>query len=104
MRWLHLFLIAVVLSGLACGDDSRDIPEDPQLEVFIRTMAACARTERAYSGNTDMLQREMADVDFPPLWEELVDSLLVTYGGQPDIWEAVYAEILERSRLPADKP
>jgi hypothetical protein len=103
MRWSHLLLIAVVLSGLACTD-SRELPDDPRLEIFIRTMAACARVERAYSDNPIMLEREMADIDFPPLWEELVDSLLATYGGQPDFWQVVYTEILDRSRLPADEP
>ena len=98
MRWSYLFLIVVVMSGPACTD-SRELPDDPQLEVFIRTMAACAHAERAYSGNPVMLEREMADIDFPPLWEELVDSLLITY-----FWQAVYTEILERSRLPADQP
>ena len=96
-------LIALVISSLACGN-SREIPDDPRLETFIRTMAACARVERAYSDNPLMLEREMADIDFPPFWEDLVDSLLVTYGGQPDLWQAVYTEILDRSRLPADKP
>jgi hypothetical protein len=103
MRWSYLFLIVVVMSGPACTD-SRGLPDDPQLEVFIRTMAAYAHAERAYSGNPVMLEREMADIDFPPLWEELVDSLLITYEGQPDFWQAVYTEILERSRLPADQP
>jgi hypothetical protein len=96
-------MAGLVLLGPGCGD-SIELPDDPDLEVFIRTMAACARVERAYSGNPVMLEREMAAVDFPPLWEELVDSLLATYGGQPEFWEAVYTEILARSRLPADQP
>jgi hypothetical protein len=103
MRWLCPLLIVAVLACLTCADDG-DIPEDPRLEVFIRTMAACARIERAYSGNPQMLEREMAEVDFPPFWGELVDSLLITYGGQPELWQSVYAEIVERSRLPADQP
>jgi hypothetical protein len=103
MKRIHLILIGVVMLSLACTD-SREIPDDPRLEVFIRTMAACARAERAYSDNPIMLEKEMADIEFPPLWSELVDSLLMTYGGRPDLWEVVYTEILDRSRLPADQP
>jgi hypothetical protein len=103
MRRIHLFLIAIVLSVLACAG-SPELPDDPRLEVFIRTMAACTRVERAYSDNPVMLEREMADIEFPPSWDGLVDSLLVAYGGRPDLWEVVYTEILDRSRSPADKP
>jgi hypothetical protein len=103
MRWFQLFLLAAAMAAPGCADDRR-IPDDPRLENFVRTMAACARVERAYSGNPLMLEREMADIDFPPSWNGLVDSLLATYGGDPDFWDAVYTEILERSRLPADQP
>ena len=103
MRCNRLLLISVVMSVLACAD-SRELPDDPRLEVFIRTMAACTRVERAYSDNPIMLEREMADIEFPDSWDELVDSLLVTYGGHPDFWQVVYTEIADRSRLPADEP
>jgi hypothetical protein len=100
MRWIHLFLIVAITSAVACAD-RRELPDDPQLEIFIRTMARCAHIERAYSGNPDMFDREMADIELPPRWQELVDSLMASYGGDPDLWKAVYEEILERSRLPA---
>jgi hypothetical protein len=103
MRWLMLVLALSVAVASACAD-RRDLPDDPQLEVFIRTMARCANVERAYSGNVDMFEREMADIEFPPDWQGLVDSLLATYGGDPDFWQSVYEEILERSRLPAQEP
>jgi len=96
-------MIVLVMLGAAC-EDGGELPDDPRLEVFIRIMAACARVERAHSDNPIMLEREMSDIEFPPDWEELVDSLLATYGGRPDFWEAVYTEILDRSRLPADEP
>jgi hypothetical protein len=100
MRWFHLLVAAAVASVVACAD-RREVPDDPQLEIFIRTMARCAYVDRAYSGNPDMLEREMADIDLPPRWQELVDSLLASYGGDPDLWQTVYEEIMERSRLPA---
>lgn len=103
MRRNRLLLVSVLLSVLACAESPR-LPDDPRLEVFIQTMAACTRVERAYSDNPVMLEREMADIEFPESWDKLVDSLFVTYGGRPDFWQVVYTEILERSRLPADEP
>ena len=100
MRWIYVLLTAALVAAPACAD-RRGIPEDPQLEIFISTMARCANIERAYAGNPDMFAREMADSRLPPNWQEIVDSLLADYGGDPDFWQLVYEEILRRSRLPS---
>ena len=100
MRCNHLLLAVAVASIVSCADH-RELPDDPQLEIFVQTMARCAHVERAYSGNPDMIEREMADIDLPSDWQEIVDSLLASYGGDPDLWMAVYGEILEKSRLSA---
>jgi hypothetical protein len=103
MRWF-LAIIAVALVSVPACSDHRKLPEDPQLEIFIRTMARCAKVERSFSANPDLLGREMAGVDLPAHWQELVDSLITRYDGDPDFWQAVYQDILERSRLPAQEP
>ena len=105
MKWSGLIctIVLLVSLSLACSD-RRELPADPRLEVFVATMAKCAYVERAYSGSPEMLARELGEVDIPADWPELVDSLLATYGGDPDFWQSVYDEILERSRLTAQQP
>jgi hypothetical protein len=103
MKWPYLIVALILVSSPACSD-RRELPDDQHLETFIRTMARCAYVERAFSGNPDMLARELGEVDIPAGWPELVDSLLATYGGDPDFWQSVYDEILERSRLTAQQP
>lgn len=100
MRWLYLMLAAALVCMTACSD-STDLPQDPELEVFIKTMARCANIERAYSGNPAMMRRELEEIEAGVEWQETVDHLLAAYGGDPDFWQSVYDEILERSRLPA---
>jgi hypothetical protein len=99
MRWLVPILVSALVWVTACSDRA-ELPEDAQLEFFISTMARCANIERAYSGNPEMMSQELDQVPIPDRWQETVDSLLATYGGDPEFWQAVYDEILERSRLP----
>jgi hypothetical protein len=101
MRELIVAIALVIVAVPGCSH-RQEIPDDPRLEVFIDTMARCAHVDRAYSGNPEMLARELDRVEIPPNWSELVDSLMATYGGDPDFWTAVYGEILKRSRLPSD--
>jgi hypothetical protein len=103
MRHFHV-LVAVVLLFVPACSDRRQLPDDPRLETYIKTMARCAYAERAYSSNPDMLARELEEARIPPGWNEMVDSLLATYGGDPQFWQSVYDEILERSRLTAQQP
>ena len=89
--------VFVFLATLACAD-GRELPEDPNLDLFIETSAKCAYTERAYSHDDDLLSQELAEIDFPADLGAIVDSLLSTYGSDADFWHQVYSEILERSR------
>ena len=90
------FLI-VFLAVLACAN-SRELPNDANLEFFIETAARCAYLERAYAHDQNLLSQESGEFRFPANWDSLVDSLISAYGTEPDFWYQVYSEILERSR------
>jgi hypothetical protein len=94
--FLLTLTIAVVLSATCSRTDN--LPDDPNLEIFIETSARCAYVERAFSHEPDVLENELRNLEFPPGWEDLVDSLLNTYGADPEFWYMVYTEIVERSR------
>ena len=89
-------MIVVVLSATCSRSDK--LPDDPNLEIFIETQARCAYVERAFSHEPDVLEEELRNLEFPPEWEGLADSLLNTYGADPEFWYMVYTEIVERSR------
>jgi hypothetical protein len=90
-------LLALISLTLTCGRE-RQLPQDPDLARFIEAASRCAYLDRAYSHDADMLQQELADVDLPKDWDGLVDSLLSTYGADPDFWYKVYQEIEDGSR------
>ena len=91
--------IALSLALLVLGCSSgKKIPEDPNLELLIKTSARCAFVDRAFSSDPDLFKEEMQAVEFPPNWREMVDSLLTAYGSDPDFWHQVYSQIVERSR------
>jgi len=54
--------------------------------------------ERAFASDPELFKEEMAKIDFPPDWKELVDSLVKAYGTDAGFWNKVYTEIVERSR------
>ena len=89
--------VFVFLIVLACAGD-KELPEDPNLELFIETAAKCAYIERAYSHDDDLLSRELADLVIPADLDSILGLLFSTYGAEPDFWHQVYSEILERSR------
>jgi hypothetical protein len=90
-------VLIVFLSVLGCTDSGK-LPEDADLEFFIETAARYAYLERAYADDEDLLRGEIESLSFPAGWDSLVDSLISTYGSDPDFWHEVYTEILERSR------
>jgi hypothetical protein len=103
MKSTTFVLLVLVSLSLICCDRGPDLPDDADLETFIEVSSRCAYLERAYSSRKDLLALEMEDVELPGNWDSMVDSLLVRYGADPDFWEAVYAEISERSRQPASE-
>jgi hypothetical protein len=93
-------LILTTCIAVLLGSCSRDsgLPEDKDLEMFIRYSARCAYLERAYSDRELILRQEIEEIELPPDWEVTVDSLLIRYGAEPDFWQEVFAEISDRSR------
>ena len=90
-------LLAVALAPSGCGG-RRDLPDDPNLETFIKASSECVFVDRAFSQEPDLLRQEMAEVEFPADWKRLVDSLLAAYGTEPAFWYDVYSRIVEQSR------
>jgi hypothetical protein len=90
-------VLIVFLAVLGCTE-SGELPEDADLEFFMETAARCAYLERAYGHDEDLLNGEIEGLGFPADWDSLVDSLVRTHGTDPDFWQEVYTEILERSR------
>ena len=101
MLWILRFVLAVaVLVSLSCAD-SREVPHDDDLDLFIEISARCAYVDRAYSDEKEILESEMSSLAFPPDWCDLVDTLLARYGADPEFWYDVYSEIAEKSREPS---
>jgi hypothetical protein len=99
-----LAILAIALMPFACTG-RRELPDDPNLEIFMETLSKCAYLDRAYSGSPDIFKQEIAGVDLPENWPGLVDSLMGAYGRDPDFWFEVYSQIVERSKdLPAQQP
>ena len=73
-------------------------PEDENLATFVEKFSDCARVFRIYSDNEAMFSDELAQVDLPEDWAELVDSLTAFYGGDLDFWTETFIEIADRSR------
>jgi hypothetical protein len=95
-RLIRFLIVAgVLLAGCA---RRQELPKDENLETFIEISSRCAYVERAFSHEPDVFREELRDLEFPPGWDALVDSLVDTYGTDPDFWYKVYTEIVERSR------
>ena len=90
--------LLVASSGLGGCAREKKLPEDPRLERFIALSARCAFVDRAFANDPELYKEELAEVNLPPDWKALVDSLLETYGTDADFWSLVYTEILNRSR------
>jgi hypothetical protein len=99
MAWSKIVTVtlAAFVACLACTP-RKELPEDPDIEVFIETSSRCAYVERAFSHDDDLFKEKMAEVEIPPRWEQMVDSLLARHGAQVDLWHEVYSEISKRSR------
>jgi hypothetical protein len=97
---VRLILMCLVGSNLACcGCGSRGrLPDDADLGLFIDVSSRCAYTERASSHDEDLYSQEMAAIEFPANWEQIVDSLLTVHGAEADFWYEIYSEISRRSR------
>lgn len=90
-------IMAALLALYGCGESAK-LPNDPELERFIDTAARCGYLERAYAHDQELLSGEIEGMSFPKDWDALVDSLISTYGTDPEFWYQVYSEIQERSR------
>jgi hypothetical protein len=91
-------VVCALVCALAGCSSKQGLPNDPNLEKFIDVSARCSYVERAFAGDPDLFKEEMAKIDFPPNWKELVDSLIARYGTDAAFWDKVYTEIVERSR------
>jgi hypothetical protein len=96
---LRLVVIVLAVCAVSCSREA-ELPDDDQLQMFIEISSRCAFTERAYSRQKDVLIREMEDIEFPPNWDAIVDSLLARHGAESDLWYEIYREISDRSRRP----
>ena len=96
MQVLSYFLMTGLIL-VTCA--SEKVPEaDESLEAFVEVSSRCAYVDRVFRDDDELFQDELAQIDFPPDWEQLVDTLLVTYGGDPEFWHEVYVEISARAR------
>jgi hypothetical protein len=89
-------LVLVVLTA-GCGE-GRSLPKDANLDTFIRVSAKCVSVDRAFSHDPELAREELAQVEFPAAWKQLVDSLIAAHGSDPSFWYDVYTQIVERSR------
>lgn len=87
----------MVLAAAGCSE-KMSLPRDPNLDTFIRVSAKCAYIDRAFSHDPEGAQEELAQVQFPANWKEIVDSLITAHGSDPAFWSEVYTQIVERSR------
>jgi hypothetical protein len=94
---IPIFFLATCIVLAGCGSGPAP-PRDENLTAFMETFAECARLSRKYSDDEDVLSDELAQVDFPENWSELVDSLAARYGGDVDFWTRTFIEISETSR------
>jgi len=60
--------------------------------------AECVSVDRAYSHDPELAKEELAQVELPAAWKQLVDSLIAAHGSDPGFWYDVYTQIVERSR------
>ena len=89
--------LALVLLTAGCGE-RRNLPKDANLDTFITVSAKCVSVDRAFSHEPELAREELAQVEFPAAWRELVDSLIAAHGSDPGLWYDVYTQIVERSR------
>lgn len=91
------FVFALSLIVMACSPAAPPT-EHEDLAAFMEVFSECTRTYRVYSDDEEMLADELAQVDFPENWHEMVDTLTTYYGGDVDFWIATFNEISSRSR------
>ncbi len=96
---VRFMVIVLVVSTVSCSREA-ELPDDDQLQTFIEISSRCAYVERAYSRQRDILASEIEDIEFPPNWDSVVDSLLARYGAESELWYEIYREISDRSRRP----
>ena len=90
--WLATFLIV-----MACSSGP-PATEDEDLNRFMEMFSECAYNQRLFADDKEMLTDELGRLDFPDNWQEMVDSLTATYGGDVYFWSEVFNEIANRAR------
>lgn len=96
-RARSVVLPVAVCACVACSTTT-DLPDDPNLETYIRVSARCAYVDRAFSNDPDLFGEEIKGVDLPSSWKALSDSLIAAHGTDARFWYQVYSRIMEISR------